>query len=273
VAAALLLPVPAALGQSEAGFTARPPSGTFRQLADGTLKMRVHCPTNCTVAARLTVPAQDARRMALPFWEEDQLLAVESDNDSFPAGDAMLGFQLVTSAVRRYMVPSFEFPVLGSVRVKVELQADFDDGGSATPSVTGHLLWPATDDENGGRGTPRGIVRSISGPRSVALGTPTASYTVDLRPTSAASTIHAGVHTGGGLLDSASSAFYDGARKVGPKALRRGGTFTLRVGLRHGNLRAANDVAPLAAEVYVDVVDGATGKLRDHGIRRLTLTR
>src|SRR3954470_5745580 len=163
LAAALALPGPAALAQSQGGFSARPPHGSFADLAAGRLEVPVHCPSACTVAARLTVPAQDARRMALPFWKTDQLLAVENDTDTFEAGDAMLGLELVTSAVRKHLVPSLVFPLFSSVRIKVELQADFDSGESATPSVTGRLRWPAPADENGGAGI-HGIVRSISGP-------------------------------------------------------------------------------------------------------------
>jgi hypothetical protein len=165
------------------------------------------------------------------------------------------------------------FPLFGSVRVKVELQADMDDGESATPSVTSRLYWPSVASENGGRGAPRGIVRSISGPSFVPLGTRTAAFDVHLRPTSANSVIRAGVTTAGDILSTTNFAFTDGSRKAGPKALRRGGTFTLRVPLRHGDLGTASQLAPLAAQVFVDVVDRASGAIRDHGIRRFTLTR
>lgn len=271
--AALALPVPTALAQSQGGFTARPPHGSFADLAAGRLKVPVHCPTACTVAARLTVPAQDARRMAIPLWKTDQLLAVEGDNDTFAAGDAMLGLELVTAEVRRRLIPSLLFPLFGSVRVKVELQADLDDGESATPSVTSRLVWPPVASENGGRGIPRGIVRSITGPASVTLGTRTAAFDVRLRPTSARSVIRAGVTTAGDILSTTSFTFTDGSRAAGPAALRRGGTFTLHVPLRHGNLATAGQLAPLSAQVFVDVVDSASGRIRDHGIRRFTLTK
>src|SRR3954453_5665072 len=109
MAVALALPASSALGQTQGGFTAKPPRGSFADLAAGRLKVPVHCPSACTVAARLTVPAQDARHMALPFWETDQLLAVENDNDTFEAGDSLLGLELVTSAVRKRLVPSLLF--------------------------------------------------------------------------------------------------------------------------------------------------------------------
>lgn len=273
MAAALALPTAPALAQTQGGFTAKPPHGSFADLAAGRLKVPVHCPSACTVAARLTVPAQDARRMAMPFWETQQLLAVENDNDTFEAGDWLLGLELVTPAVRKRLVPSLLFPLFATVRVKVELQADLDDGESLTPSVTGRLRWPTPASEQGGRGTPSGIVRSISGPSSFALGTPSGEFSVRLRPTASNRAIRAGVTTAGDILSTPSFAFYDGARKVGQAALRRGGTFTLRVPLRHGNLATATDLAPLAAQVFVDVVDRATRHLRDHAIRRFTLTR
>lgn len=273
LAVAFALPAPTALGQSQGGFSAKPPRGSFADLAAGRLKVPVHCPTACTVAARLTVPAQDARRMALPFWKTDQLLAVEGDADTFAAGDAMLGLELVTSAVRNYLVPSLLFPLFASVRVKVELQADLDDGESATPSVTSRLVWPAVASENGGRGTPHGIVRSISGPSSVTLGTRSAAFDVRLRTTSAGTVIRAGVTTAGDILSTTDFTFTDGGRRAGPRSLRRGGTFTLHVPLRRGNLSTAGQLAPLAAQVYVDAVAGATGVVRDHGIRRFVLTR
>jgi hypothetical protein len=272
MAVALALPTAPAVAQTQGGFTAKPPHGSFADLVAGRLKVPVHCPSACTVAARLTVPAQDARRMAMPFWETQQLLAVENDTDTFEAGDWMLGLELVTPAVRKRLTPSLLFGLFSTVRVKVELQADLDDGESLTPSVTGRLRWPTPASEQGGRGT-NGIVRSISGPSSFALGTPSGAFSVRLRPTTSDRVIRAGVTTAGAILSTPSFAFYDGARKAGPAALHRGGTFTLHVPLRHGNLATAADLAPLAAQVFVDVADRATGHLRDHAIHRFALTR
>jgi hypothetical protein len=138
--------------------------------------------------------------------------------------------------------------------------------------VTGKLRWPQPAPEDGGRGAA-GIVRSISGPSSFPLGTRIGAFTVRLRPTGPGRVIRAGVHTAGGLLSSDRFVFLDGGRKATGAALRRGGTFTLRVPLRGKLLRAAKDVAPVAAEVFVDVVDATTDAVRDHGIRRFTLTR
>src|SRR4051794_39105357 len=273
LAVALALPASPAVAQTQGGFTAKPPRGSFADLAAGRLKVPVHCPSACTVAARLTVPAQDARRMAMPWWETQQLLAVEGDEDTFEEGDWLLGLELVTPAVRKRLTPSLLFGLFSTVRVKVELQADLDDGESLTPSVTGRLRWPAPASEQGGRGSPRGIVRSISGPSSFALGTPSGAFSVRLRPTSGQREIRAGVTTAGAILSTPGFAFYDGAHRAGPAGLRRGGTFTLRVPLRHGNLSTATDLAPLAAQVFVDVVDRATGRVRDHAVRRFVLTR
>ena len=261
----------AASAQSQGGFSARPPSGSFADLAAGRLTVPIHCPSTCTVAARLTVPAQDARRMVLPFWKTNQLLANEDDNDSFEAGDHRLGLELVDAEVRRSLVPSLLFPLLGRVRVKVELQADFDEGGSATPSVTGWLRWPRSPVQRGGRGAA-GLVRSISGPASVPLGSATAGFAVRLRQTSAQRVVRAGLVTAGGLLSTRRAAFSLGTRRVGAARLRRGGAFTVRVPLRGKRLDTARSFAPLPAQVYVDVVDSASGAVVDHGIRRFTLT-
>lgn len=252
-------------------FTAKPPQGTFKQLLAGKLSVPVHCPEACTVAARLIVAAKDARRMALPSWQSNQLLAIENDEDSLPAGNSRLGLTMISAAVARQMRASLAFPVLGNVGIKVELQADWGDGAEGHTSVTGRLRWPSVPGDRGGRGG-HGLVRSISGPTAVPLGTATGTFSVRLAPLPAGAKLQAGVRTAGGLLSTESFELYAGSRRAGPAALRRGGTFTMRVPLKGPGLQQADRVAPLPAEVYVRVL-GRSGKRLDRGFRRFTISR
>lgn len=224
-------------------FTARAPQGSFRDLLDGKLTLPVHCPQDCTVAARLIVAAQDARRMAFPLWRANQVVGTESDEDNLPAGTRRLPLVPASAAVGRQLRGSLAFPIFGWVGIKVEIQADWGEGSYIT-SVTGRLRWPSLPLPR----TRRGSIRSIAAPGTVALGARSVSASVRLGP--GRSLPRGGVRSAGALLDGAGQ-FFSGDRVATPAQLRRGGTFTLVARWDEEATKAASGVAPLPAEVFV----------------------
>lgn len=233
-------------GSDDGNFVARAPRGTFRDLLRGRLRVPIQCPQECTVAARLTIPAKDGRRMGIPGSRANPVIGQETDADTFAAGPAMLLLAPPTAQMKRRLRAALAFPLFRRVVVKVELQADWDDSGSRFTSVTRRLPWPAPPPADGRDGT----ILDVEVPGSIAASAKVARLAVRLAPGRSLPT--AGVRSAGAAVDVSTTTFLrrDG-RAAPPAALRRGGTFVAVVTWDDEAVRDAGGVTPIVAEAWV----------------------
>lgn len=241
----------------DTSFTAKAPRGTFRDLLAGRLKLPVRCPQECTIAARLTVPAKDGRTMGIPGTRANPVLGQETDDDTFAAGSALVPLAPPSRVMKRRLAAALAFPLFSSLVIKVEVQADWGEGSVFT-SVTGRLRWPSPPVADGRDGT----ILDIDPPGTVSATARSARFQVRLAR--GRSLPVAGVRTAGAAVDVRGEFLTRSGKAASPAALRRGGTFVVAVAWDEEAARDAASVTPIAAEAWV-----RRGKSR--AARRFTL--
>ena len=227
-------------------FTAKPPRGSFRDLLAGKLVVPITCPEECVVAARLTVPAKDGRRMGIPGSRANPVLGQETDADSFPAGSHRLVLAPPTKLMARRLRAALAFPLFPRLVVNVELQADWGDEGSVFTSVTGNVRWPrpAVPPDH------TGSILEVDAPDRVAAAARSVRFGVRLGP--GRSPVSAGVRAAGATVDSKAFQFLTPTgRTASPAALSRGGRFVVVVTWDEESARDASGITPIVAEAWV----------------------
>jgi hypothetical protein len=225
-------------GASGGGAGAATPeavSGSFLDLWRHRLKVSVSCAQECDYEGTLEVAPTAASR----FLRTSPVIGRFSHGQA-PKGTSAT---IVTPTLSEFFQawPLFSGPVAVTVRI-----------GSA--SAAGSLAWPKVPSDRSGKG--HGLIRGISGPRSVSLTTASVSYRVRLGGLPGTRYIVAGIDTPGNYLISKAT-WYMGSHLATGADFRKGGAFTLKMAVAGAprGVAKARQFAPAAAEVQVGILN------------------
>lgn len=247
---------------SPGDFKLSAPHSSMDALDRGRFPVTFRCPATCDAALRVRVSRDAARRMGIPSWRTNQVIATLDVEGGSGAKTVHLA---VARNVAAHIRSSFQFRLFEELPVTVA--ADFR---STEKSVSTTLAWP-NYRVRPSHAFDRRIFLSVRGPSRISLSKRFAVFRVRIAkiPSNAGKVVFsAAIFTAGGLLSSSQD------NGVPYAVARNGGTFTLKLPIASARgVRQARSVAPLAAVLEMGLLVKHRNKSEDAPARPFTLVK
>ncbi|MEA2495659.1 MAG: hypothetical protein QOJ29_3570 [Thermoleophilaceae bacterium] len=261
----VLFAAPAA--QAADDVSVQPFNTTLKALIGSKATISASCSAPCDLKIEVSVTPAVAKRLGLLSFKSAPVIA-SGGMTGAPAGASKLPVS-VDGTVSQFFLPDAALPLFKkSMPVRVTAHATIA-GVVHDSTASGAVTWPKLESFPGGRGRG-GLVTSLRVPAKVPVRARTLTATLTMRRWPGPRFFLVGLMTAGGHGNTISRTIYKGSREVDGE-VADGGTF--RVVWKLKALRKASPVAPLAAQVYVSIVNLKGRGGEDHSIARFTLTK